>query len=71
MAKSEKRKSFSEHRLVALLFIANPNNYSEVNHIDFDKTNNNADNLEWVSRSDNMKHNFNKGGPMFLSNIPS
>jgi hypothetical protein len=55
----ETRKSFSVHRLVALLFIENPNNYLEVNHIDFDKTNNNVDNLEWISRSDNMKHNFN------------
>jgi hypothetical protein len=55
----ETRKSFSIHRLVALLFIDNPNNYLEVNHIDFDKTNNNVDNLEWISRSDNMKHNFN------------
>ena len=31
------RKSFSLHRLVALLFINNPNDYLEVNHIDFDK----------------------------------
>ena len=53
------RKSFSLHRLVALLFINNPNNYLEVNHIDFDKANNNVGNLEWISRSDNMKHNFN------------
>jgi hypothetical protein len=53
------RKSFSLHRLVALNFINNPNNYLEVNHIDFDKSNNNMDNLEWISRSDNMKHNFN------------
>ncbi len=52
------RKSFSLHRLVALNFITNPENYLEVNHIDFDKTNNNVDNLEWISRSDNMKHNF-------------
>ena len=55
----EIRKSFSVHRLVALLFIENPNNYLEVNHIDFDKANNKVDNLEWISRSDNMKHNFN------------
>jgi hypothetical protein len=51
-------KCFSVHRLVALLYLDNPNNLPEVNHIDFDKTNNNVDNLEWISRSDNMKHNF-------------
>ena len=61
LSDGQDRKSFSAHRLVALLFIDNPNNYSEVNHKDFDKTNNNVDNLEWISRSDNMKHNFNKG----------
>lgn len=54
-----KRKSFSIHRLVALVFIDNVKNCPEVNHIDFDKTNNNVSNLEWISRSDNMKHNFN------------
>jgi hypothetical protein len=46
------------HRLVALLFIDNPHNHPEVNHIDFDKTNNSIENLEWVSRSENSKHNF-------------
>ena len=59
LSDGQDRKSFTIHRLVALLFIDNPNNYLEVNHIDFDKTNNNVDNLEWISRSDNMKHNFN------------
>jgi|LakMenE18May11ns_1017448.scaffolds.fasta_scaffold9913193_2 hypothetical protein len=59
LSDGQERKSFSIHRLVALLFIENNNNYLEVNHIDFDKANNNVDNLEWISRSDNMKHNFN------------
>jgi hypothetical protein len=59
LSDGQQRKSFSIHRLVALLFIENNNNYLEVNHIDFDKANNNVDNLEWISRSDNMKHNFN------------
>ncbi len=58
LSDGKKCKSFSVHRLVALLYLENPNNYLEVNHIDFDKTNNNVDNLEWISRSDNMKHNF-------------
>jgi len=57
---SKKRVNFGIHRLVATLYLDNPNNYLEVNHIDFDKTNNNVDNLEWISHSDNMKHNLSK-----------
>lgn len=44
------------HRLVAETFIPNPNNLETVNHIDLDKKNNNANNLEWLSKSDNLKH---------------
>jgi hypothetical protein len=58
LSNGQERKSFSVHRLVALLYIDNPNNYIEVNHIDFDKTNNKMCNLEWITRSGNMKHNF-------------
>ena len=43
-------------RLVAIAFIPNPNNYSEVNHKDFDKSNNFVENLEWVSEEQNKKH---------------
>lgn len=59
---SEKRK-FYAHRLVAIHFIPNPNNLPQVNHIDGDKFNNHVDNLEWVSRIENMCHankNINK-----------
>ena len=45
------------HRLVAETFIPNPNNLSEVNHIDEDKANNSVDNLEWCDR----KYNNNYG----------
>lgn len=37
------------HRLVAMVFIPNPNNYPCINHKDEVKTNNNVDNLEWCS----------------------
>ena len=45
------------HRLVAMAFIDNPNNYAEVNHIDENKCNNHVDNLEWCNR----KYNINYG----------
>lgn len=48
------------HRLVAIAFIPNPNNYSEINHKDFDKDNNTVENLEWVSHTMNMKYNINR-----------
>lgn len=47
------------HKLVAKLFVPNPNNYEVVHHIDHDKLNNNAENLEWV---DDTSHNRMHGG---------
>ena len=44
------------HRLVALLFVANPcpDQFKEVNHIDGNTANNRADNLEWCDCAHNM-----------------
>ena len=50
------RKSFMLHRLVASAFIKNPNNYSEINHIDECKSNNKVNNLEWCTRKYNMNY---------------
>lgn len=44
------------HRLVAMHFIENPNNLPHVNHKDADKSNNSAENLEWVTHQQNMAH---------------
>ena len=44
------------HRLVAKAFIPNPDAKPEVNHIDDNKLNNRADNLEWVTHTENMRH---------------
>lgn len=61
LSKDNKAKTFIVHRLVALMFVPNPYNYKEVNHIDGNKENNCADNLEWCTRSENIKHAFDMG----------
>lgn len=45
------------HRLVALTFIPNPNNYPCINHKDENKSNNNVENLEWCTHEYNMNYN--------------
>lgn len=54
--KDGKQKHKHVHRLVAEAFVDNPNNLNEVNHLDFDKSNNVSTNLEWCSRQYNMHH---------------
>ena len=44
------RKSASVHRLVAMAFVPNPHRYTEINHKDSNRQNNNCFNIEWCSR---------------------
>lgn len=44
------------HRLVAITFIDNPNNYPCVNHKDENRLNNCVDNLEWCSYKYNNEY---------------
>jgi len=66
------KKSCKVHRLVALAFIENPENKSEVNHKDKNKLNNHLSNLEWMTRRENNIHRCqgikitcNKNKPLF------
>ena len=54
----DKKKAYTVHRLVASMFIENHSAYKDVNHKDGNKKNNNVSNLEWCTRSQNIKHSY-------------
>jgi hypothetical protein len=55
------KSTYQLHRIVAQLFVDNSDNKPFVNHIDGNKDNNFADNLEWVTKSENTKHAHDNG----------
>ncbi len=57
LCKNGGRKRITIHKLVATVFIPNPNNYPQINHKDENKTNNSVENLEWCD----SKYNSNYG----------
>lgn len=52
----EKKETVLIHRIVAKVYIPNPENKPNVNHIDFDPSNNAVHNLEWVTQKENVAH---------------
>ena len=59
--KDGKSQGWLVHRLVALAFLGIPKEGMTVNHIDGDRSNNRVENLEWLSRGDNIRHGFANG----------
>ena len=56
LADEKSNKNFRIHRLVAMAFLQRQNNKNQVNHIDENKINNNASNLEWCNSSYNSNY---------------
>lgn len=47
-------KTYRVHRLVADAFLPNPDNLPEVHHLNHDRNDNRAENLQWVTRAEQM-----------------
>jgi len=78
LSKDGEKTYTTVHRLVALAFVPNPDNLSEVNHKDGDKLNNHWKNLEWCTTEYNLKHahknnlvdyNKNSGENCYITNL--
>ena len=61
------KKKFFVHRVVAEVYLENPNDYPIVNHKDFNKLNNSVDNLEWCTYLYNSQYNYTK--PEVMKNL--
>lgn len=58
LSKDYKSTQYKVHRLVAVHFIDNPSDYPVINHINGNKVDNTAHNLEWVTHRENSCHGF-------------
>lgn len=56
-----RQRTLRVHRIVGLVWVPNPDNLPELNHLDGNKLNNLPCNLEWSSKSNNIKHAFRLG----------
>jgi hypothetical protein len=57
-AKNKQRRTFLVHRLIAQIFIPNPDNKPEINHINSIRADNRLENLEWCTDKENSVHSY-------------
>lgn len=61
LCKNGKKRQFTIHRLVAFMFIPNPENKPFINHINGKKDDPSIKNLEWCTYEENNQHAFKAG----------
>ena len=54
LIKDKIKKCFTVHRLIGKAFLSNPNNCTDIDHINRIRNDNRLENLRWVTRSDNL-----------------
>ena len=66
-------KDMLKHRVIALQFIPNPSNLSQVDHINGVRTDNHLSNIRWASASDNLRNRngLNRKQYKFIDEIPT
>lgn len=64
--------TFGEHFVIASQFIQNPENLTEINHLNKHRDDNHIENLEWISHSDNLadREPYRKQESEFLAELP-
>lgn len=55
-------KDKAAHRLIAQIYCENKSEKPCVNHVDGNKRNNSANNLEWVTHKENIRHSWKELG---------
>ena len=58
-------RKYLKHRIIAQQFIPNPDNLSQVDHINHNRTDNRLCNLRWVSASENVKNKSSNKGVVY------
>lgn len=58
LSEGSRRKNHYVHRLVAKAFVPNPDNLPVIDHIDHDRSNNVATNLQWLTQKQNVQRSI-------------